>query len=1040
MAVSRPLTDAQQAMIIDSMNSPGAGLWNVQLTFTIREALDVDRLKRCWQDVVDRHTSLRSRVTIKGEPTQHVDDAVEFEWEVVDWRGPSDETIEASMDPFRREMLLTDLDFETAPIQRVALVTCREDLHCCVWVGHHAFVDGRSMYNLALEVGSLYRGEELDPARPFADYLDWRHTYRPEGGEAHWKGLLGGFDKPTGLGWEDDGRPVGELGGTELSLSRADTQKLDAYCEQMDVTRNTLLQSAWAVLVHRYSGSDDVVFGSVRACRKSAIEGMDRMIGQFVNAVPVRVRMTPELTARALVEDVRRQHLEVRDFEHTSPLEIRAASDLPVGPRLFESVVAFEALSIPEALARGGKVGRWEVVDRGRNGYATTVFGYGGPEMLLRMEWHGGWLPGWIAGNVLPNLARTMLSMVEEPDTPVTKLDCLAPEERRRILEEWQGPEVEYPRGETLHGTIAAQAKRTPDAVAVHFESEQQTYRELMERVDAVAASLRARGVDRESRVGVCLPRCLDLPAVLVGVMKAGGAYVPLDPDDPPERIRFLVEDTKAKSVVTTRALAGDLELPHGGVTLLEDVDAGAPPVGGWPDVSDEEPAYVIFTSGSTGRPKGVINSHRGVINRLRWAQDTYALTPTDRVFQKTPFTFDVSVWELFWPLMTGARMVVAEPDGHKDMRYLADLIDEAGVTVVHFVPSVLREFLEEADTARCHTLRQVICSGEALPVDVHDDFLHRFDARLDNLYGPTEAAVDVSWWRCRVEPGQAIVPMGRPVANTQLRVLDRHMQLMPAGMAGELYIGGAQVALGYENREELTAERFLADPFQAGNRLYRTGDLVRYREDGALEFLGRMDDQVKVRGYRIELGEVEAALRGHPAIRDAAVLARAAPGEPTRLVAIVVYAGSDVPMASEIRRFLREWLPDHMIPGLFIDVGDFPRLSSGKIDRKALSAVAEDRMSHGRTPQAPLTTDAERAVADAWSRLLQVADVGAEDNFFELGGDSLLAMQVVLAIEDAVGYRLDPRVMFFKNLRQIAVAVDEAVSASSTQGGKNPR
>jgi acyl carrier protein len=281
---------------------------------------------------------------------------------------------------------------------------------------------------------------------------------------------------------------------------------------------------------------------------------------------------------------------------------------------------------------------------------------------------------------------------------------------------------------------------------------------------------------------------------------------------------------------------------------------------------------------------------------------------------------------------------------------------------------------------------------------------------------------------------------MGRPVANTQLRVLDRHMQLMPAGMAGELYIGGVQVALGYENREELTAERFLADPFQAGNRLYRTGDLVRYREDGALEFLGRMDDQVKVRGYRIELGEVEAALRGHPAIRDAAVLARAAPGEPTRLVAIVVYAGSDVPMASEIRRFLREWLPDHMIPGLFIDVGDFPRLSSGKIDRKALSAVAEDRMSHGRTPQAPLTTDAERAVADAWSRLLQVADVGAEDNFFELGGDSLLAMQVVLAIEDAVGYRLDPRVMFFKNLRQIAVAVDEAVSASSTQGGKNPR
>jgi amino acid adenylation domain-containing protein len=1030
------LTDPQYAMLADSLNVRGYGLWNVQLTFTIREPLDVPRFKSAWQQLVARHPSLRTRIVFRGDspPVQRVEDHVPVSFEELGWTDRAPHRIEGEVEALRKRAVLADLAFSTAPVMRVILIKAAPELFFCIWVGHHALVDGRSMYNLARELANIYHvgdTRSLPPARSFREYVDWLDGHS-HAGAAYWQGHLEGVTRATSLGWPREGVEPGHLGSEALRLSRPQTAAIEAFCERQGVTMNAVLQGAWALLLQRYSGDDDVLFGSTRACRRSALGGaadVDRMVGQLVHAVPVRVRFTPSATVADLVRDIRRQHVAVRPFEHTSPLVIRKATSLPIGSRLFETVVSFEHASLSRAVrSLGGVWDRWDVMDRGRNGYAITVFGYEEPELLLRIEWQGAWIADAVAGRMLRHLARILTVIPEMAERPALEVECLPDEDRARLLHEWNRTEVPYPRGATLHGLIEAQTEKTPGRSAVRFGERSLTYAELDGRAERLAAALQAQGVRRGAIVGVCLERSLELMVGLLAVLKAGGAYLPVDPEHPSERKAFLLADAGAQVLVTTTELSQEW-LPAGVKRVLVGADGpdGPEPLPfADPGVTEADPAYVIYTSGSTGQPKGAINSHRGIVNRLRWMQDMHEASERDRVLQKTPIGFDVSVWELFWPLTAGAELVLARPGGHKDPRYLVELIDRCAITVAHFVPSMLTDFLAVPEAARCRTLRLVVCSGEALPVDIQDRFLSTLDARLDNLYGPTEAAVEVSYWQCRKEPGQATVPIGRPVPNTRLYVLDQRQRLTPIGMPGELYIGGVQVADGYVNRPELTASRFVPDPFAAGPsaRLYRTGDLVRHREDGVLEFIGRNDDQFKVRGFRIEPEEVEAALRRHESVRDAAVVVRNVEGEPVRLIAFVVFSGRDVPTTSDVRRFLRRWLPDHMIPGLVLEVEQLARLPSGKIDRAALRALADATLRRGG-PSRELRTPVEKTVASVWKRLLKLAEVGPRDNFYELGGDSLLAVEAVLALEDAVGRRIDPRLMFFQTLEQIAANLD---------------
>ncbi|HEX2211053.1 MAG TPA: amino acid adenylation domain-containing protein, partial [Longimicrobium sp.] len=607
------------------------------------------------------------------------------------------------------------------------------------------------------------------------------------------------------------------------------------------------------------------------------------------------------------------------------------------------------------------------------------------------------------------HLERLLQQAADHPDRPLSALSLLDQAELTRVVEEWNRTEARYPAELCIHQLFETQAARTPDAVAVVFEDQVLTYAELDARANQLANHLVHLGVGPEERVGLCLERSLEMVVCILAVLKVGGAYVPVDPGYPAERIAWMLSDSAVPVLLTqqrlrrglpgtrARTIAVDAQWDEIAAESAENPGIRATP---------QDLAYVIYTSGSTGRPKGVMNAHGAVVNRLCWMQAEYGLTADDVVLQKTPFGFDVSVWEFFWPLQQGATLVVARPDGHRDPAYLQDVIERCGITTLHFVPSMLAEFVDAARADRCASLKRVICSGEALPPAL----VERFHARLPpytnlyNLYGPTEAAVDVSHWP--VPRGSLdSVPIGRPVWNTRLYVLDASLAPVPVGLSGELYIGGVQVARGYLNRPGLTAERFVPDPFTRGARLYRTGDRARWRDDGALEYLGRLDHQVKIRGLRIEPGEIEAALRRHPDVADCAVIVREdAPGDP-RLVAYTV-GGAD---AEALRAHLRSSLPEYMVPAAFVALERLPVTPNGKLDRRALPApeyAAAEAYTAPRTPT-------EERLAAIWAEVLRIDRVGIHDSFFALGGHSLLATRAVSRVREAFGVELPLRAVF---------------------------
>jgi amino acid adenylation domain-containing protein len=587
--------------------------------------------------------------------------------------------------------------------------------------------------------------------------------------------------------------------------------------------------------------------------------------------------------------------------------------------------------------------------------------------------------------------------------------------ERQRLLLEWNDTAFAYPDDGCIHEVFAAQAARAPGAMALSFEGQELSYGALNERANRLAHALRRHGVGPEVVVGVLMERSLEMVVALLGVLKAGGAYVPLDPEYPESRLGFMLADTAAQVILTQARLAGSLPA-HGATVIRVDADwghiaaelASDPPSCG---LTLDSLAYVIYTSGSTGRPKGAMNAHRGIKNRLAWMQRAHGLTAADRVLQKTPFSFDVSVWELFWPLMFGARLVIARPGGHRDPGYLADVIAERGITTLHFVPSMLVAFLDEPRVDRCRGLTRVFASGEALPPALMERVFARLgDVELHNLYGPTEAAVDVTAWTCR--RGAAVVPIGRPIDNVRIYILDERMEPVPTGTPGELYIGGVQVGRGYLNRPELTAERFVKDPFAGdpGARLYRTGDVARWMRSGDVEYLGRADFQVKIRGFRVELGEIEAVLLEHAGVREAVVVGQEDASGDKRLVAYVTTRGGAAPAPGELRSHLQSKLPEHMVPAVFVTLPELPLTPSGKVDRRALpepeARVAAGEVEAARTP-------IEEVLAGMWAQVLKLERVGPGDDFFELGGHSLLATQAVARIRAVLGVDMSVRALF---------------------------
>jgi amino acid adenylation domain-containing protein/non-ribosomal peptide synthase protein (TIGR01720 family) len=604
--------------------------------------------------------------------------------------------------------------------------------------------------------------------------------------------------------------------------------------------------------------------------------------------------------------------------------------------------------------------------------------------------------------------------MTANPEQRISRLSLLSQSEREQILYGWNSTRVDYGPDRCLHDIITRQARSTPQAVALIFEGRTLSYLELCGRSNQVAHFLRKLGVGPESRVGLLMDRSLELVVAMLGALKAGGAYLPLDVENPRHRLEYMLEDAGVEVVIADERMRGAVETKVKRVVVLEEewekirAESKQEPRFG---VGPDNGAYVIYTSGSTGKPKGVVNTHRGIVNRLIWMQEAFGLKADDRVLQKTPYSFDVSVWEFFWPLMYGAGLVMARPEGHKDPGYLIEVIEREQITTLHFVPSMLQAFVRSEVEGRCGSVGRVMSSGEALSKELEEEFHRRMGADLHNLYGPTEAAVDVSWWACERGVGKGAAPIGRPIANTELYVLDVEKEPVPGRVSGELYISGKCLSRGYLGRADLTAEKFVPNPHSedAGARMYRTGDVARHQHDGNIEYLGRIDRQVKLRGYRIELGEIESALMEHSGVREAVVVAKG--DEAKRLVAYLVSREGERVGASELREYLKVRLPDYMAPSTYVWLEKLPVTGNGKLDRAALPEADEEafgRESEYVAPRGPV----EELLAEIWSQALGVKTIGVHDNFFELGGDSILTIQIVAKASQA-GLSIAPRDLF---------------------------
>jgi amino acid adenylation domain-containing protein len=680
-------------------------------------------------------------------------------------------------------------------------------------------------------------------------------------------------------------------------------------------------------------------------------------------------------------------------------------------------------------------------VETGTSKFDLTMFvGEVGEQLEVSLEYSTDLFDAERIERMAGHYQRLLEDIVEHPEKKIWELELLTETEKHQILVEWNDTAADYPKDKCVHQLFEEQVERTPDAVAVVFGEEQLTYRELNERANQLGHYLQKLGVGPEVLVGICVERSLEMIVGLLGILKAGGAYVPLDPSYPRERLKYMLEDTQAPILLTQATLELDLTLENTGVVYLDRDWEEIARLGSDNPKSDVQPEnliYVIYTSGSTGKPKGAMNIHIGVVNRLLWMRDALGFNATDRILQKTPFSFDVSVWELFLPILTGAVLVFAKPEGHKDPQYLVELIQEVKITALHFVPSMLQVFLEVDNLAdRCSSLQRVICSGEALPSILQETYYSRTETKLYNLYGPTEAAVDVTWWACRSADDLRSVPIGKPVANTQIYILDHYFNPAPVGVPGELYIGGVQVGRGYFNKPELTQERFIADPFgsREKGKLYKTGDEVKWLVNGDIEYLGRLDNQVKIRGLRIELGEIEKVISEFEAVKEAVVLTIDNVNKEKSIVAYVV-ASVTADIRDSLTKHLKAKLPEYMLPSYFSFLDAIPLTPNGKADRKVLLEMNRDSLLYvSSKPYVAPRTRTEQLLAEIWKDVLKIERISAHDNFFELGGHSILLMQVLFRIQKTFQTKMAVRELFEARILSDLAGIIDRTPRNNTQ------
>jgi amino acid adenylation domain-containing protein len=1064
------VTPGQRALWYLHQLAGDSGAYHITSAFRFVGTPDIQALRTAFDTLLDRHEPLRTGfVSHDGEPAAQVSGRCSIPMACYDASGWTETRLRSSLEEEAR----SPFDLESPPLMRVAVYTRTADAGdakaetVLLLCAHHIVTDLLSMATLADEFGRLYRASAAGaspppnrPARRFADYAAEQagrlNTADAQSLWTYWETQLAHAPEGLNLPTDRPRPPRQTFNGARhhFAVPGPVADGLRDLARRLGCTLHQTIAAVFSAWLHRYTGQQDILIGVPASGRTRAEDTWT--VGYMTNPVVIRSRTRAGESFADLCQAMRDTvvgALEHQELPFACLAERdRTGRDLSRSP-LFQVLFAFyadTAFPLPglAALAIGhdgaaAEIGGLPVrvvgVQKGGSQFDLSLaVGDSGRDLLCCIEYNSDLFEASTVSRIAGHLQTLFAAVPADPERAVEALLILPERERQVVLREWNDTATDHGTAPgLLHQLVEDQVRRTPDAPAVGSCGQWLSYSELDQRANQVAHALRAVGIGPEARVGVCLERSTEMVIALLGVLKSGGAYVPLDPLLPPERLASMARDAGISALVAVQ---------HAGVALTDGrgipvprLDVDSPWVCSAPEAKPEERAfpdglaYVIFTSGSTGTPKGAMNTHRSIRNRLLWMQSAYELGSADAVVQKTPFSFDVSVWEFFWPLMTGARLVIAKPDGHKDPMYLTDLFRENCITTCHFVPSMLLPFLDEPGSSRLPSLRRVICSGEALPVEITERFFDRLPwVDLQNLYGPTEAAVDVTHWTCRPGGTRQSVPIGRPIANTQIYILDGRLMPVPIGVLGELYIGGIGVGRGYVGRPDLTAERFLPDPYSAspGARLYRTGDLARFAPDGSIEFLGRSDYQVKIRGFRVELGEIAIRLREHPRVRDCVVTARpaarravgAADAFSHDLVAYVVRAASNetqghLETATRFRQFLRERLPDYMIPTHFVFLQVLPLNSNGKVDHAALpdpheGSGGEDERSAGVVRARTWT---ERWVARIWSDVMQIPEelVDSDTSFFDMGGHSLLAMRVLARLRADFAISLEISVLF---------------------------
>lgn len=1060
---SYPLSPIQQGMVFHSIYDRHSGVEIEQMVYTLHEKLNASEFVLAWQRVIDRHPILRTGFRWEGleEPVQQSHVNASPEWNEQDLRSLTTDEQQSRLAAYLENDRKRGFDLSENTLNRFALFRVGECDYQFIWTFHHAIIDGRSFVIVLKEVFACYEARlnasdlKLNEPRPYRDYIEWQRQRDTSKAENFWRDELKGFRSPTPLVITRSAQNTvaRELSYTEqeIKLSASLTSFLKSLAKENHVTLNNMVQGAWALLLGRYSGETDVIFGATRACRRSAIEGAESIVGPLINTLPMRISADEDMQLIDWLKQIRAKHITLREYEHDPLMKIQEWSEVSNGRSLFDSILVFENYELDSFLRTQGE--SWKNRDfklLEKTNYPLALSAWAGPELLLRFAYDQRNFDDDDIKRMLGHLKVLLEGMAQNPYERLASLPMLTEEEQRQMLFDWNGPHREYPQDACLHQLFEAQVKQTPEATAVMFEHEKLSYRELNEKANRLAHHLRASGIGPESLVGICMERSLEMMVGIMAILKAGGAYVPLDPAYPKERLALMLSDARPSVLLTQQRQLDSLPPHHARVICIDsdwkliaqqsedNIDAQAAP---------ENLAYVIYTSGSTGTPKGVMIEHRSVVNFSKSAATEYEIEPGDRVLQFASMSFDASAEEIYPCLSRGAALVLRNDAMLASISSFLEKCREWGITILDLPTAYWHELVERLDEGGVKlpgSLRLVIIGGERAMPERLSAWTKQVGSRvrLVNTYGPTEATIvatahDLTHTGTS-ERERLEVPIGRAINNARTYILDHRLRPVPIGVPGQLHIAGAGIARGYLNRPDITSQKFIANPFNRDghDRLYKSGDLARYLPDGNIEFCGRVDNQVKIHGFRIELGDIESAAAACPAIKNVVVLAREdVPGD-KRLVAYVVPSPGMNPadVAREVREFLTSKLPAQMLPSAFVALDEFTLNHNGKIDRASLPAPDHERTDMRGAyvkPRDPL----EYQLVQIWEELFDIRPIGIKDSFFDLGGHSLLSVRMMDRIEQVIGKKLPISTLFsgatIENLAKVLLK-QESESARS--------